>query len=225
MIIWPWPSLLAPQSEMWRPDPRPYQGQATLQGDEQVVYSGLSRWTARITLPVYSRDTIRAARALDWRLMGGINAVMVGPCDMLNAAEIAPRIGGITHSDGTTHSDGAGYSQGGVPSTVFEAAAQHTTTLVIAAGSVRGLTEGVYLGLGTGDARRIYGVIDVAAGPAPETYALTITPRLRAAVSVGAVIDWTYPRCPMRCETGGLPLEVQLARYGQAQATLYEVWE
>ncbi|MEN2980856.1 hypothetical protein P7L78_21935 [Tistrella bauzanensis] len=225
ILLYEWPSALRPAAEGWRPAPINRSGGRSLNSGEQVAYSGLSLITARITLPVYDTDTIRAARALDWGLMGRVNAVLVGPVDCINGAQIAPRIGGIPHSDGSLHSDGAGYSQGGVPTTILTDAALGATTLVIAEGSVTGLAPGVFLGLGSGAGQRLYGVVRLSPGPAPETRTLHIIPRLRVAVTAGAEINWGSARAPMRLDADdGLALETQLARYGTASATLTEYW-
>lgn len=61
MIIWDWPAVLVANAETFRIDERT--SDASFTGREQVVSSGLGRWTKRMTIPeTCSADDLMTVR-------------------------------------------------------------------------------------------------------------------------------------------------------------------
>lgn len=221
MITYDWPAVLVANAEMFRIDARTRSGGEGVNGREQVVFSGLGRWVATLTVPLHTPVKIRAMRSLLAKLDGRTNAVRVGPCDCRNGNQIIPVIGGIPYSDKSRHTDGAGFMQGGTAPTIAEDAAAGATQIKILNGStVLPVLEGTFLGVGG----YLYLIVGVTALPGEETL-LDIRPKLRTAVSEDDPIEWCHARAPMRLRADDSgAFELQLARTGTASLDLIEVW-
>jgi len=221
MLLIPFPVVLSPTLQNWWLDARTRSGGETVVGREQVVSSGLLRWQASLSFPLYSRETILAFRAWIAQMEGRGNRTLIGPCDCSTGNRLREVIGGIPHSDQTMHSDGAGYSQGGVPAEVVALAPIGTNQVrIYNASTETPILTGSYIGLGN----FLYLIIGAAPQAGNETV-LTLTPKLRAAVPVDTVVEWCKARCPMRLmadDTGRFDLS--LGRYGNATIDLVEVW-
>ena len=198
MLIYEWPTVLQITGRAWKLDARTKSGGDTVTGRGVVVSSGYGLWRATIIAPIRNRAQHLAARALEVQLGGAAHAVMVGPHDCVNAARISAYVDGIPHSDGTPHSDGAGYAQGGEPVRLIAPAAAGDVGLVISLGSAWRFDPGIYIGLGSGNSRRLYRVASISAGPAPETATLTVAPPLRSAAAIGAIVDVAAPATIMK---------------------------
>lgn len=222
MVIYDWPGILVANAEIFRLDARTRSGGETVQGREQVVSSGLARWTARLTVPLHTPAKIRAARSLLARLDGRANAVRVGPCDCRNGNQIIPLVGGIPYSPNRAfHTDGAGHSQGGkLPTVSADAGAGAVQVSVELGATAVPVLDGTFVGLGG------YLYVIVGATPQPgETALLDIRPRLRTALVAGDPVEWCHARLPMRLMTDDSgTFELQLARTGTATLDLVEVY-
>jgi hypothetical protein len=221
MLLIPFPGVLSPTVQNWWLDARTRSGGETVVGREQVVSTGLLRWRATLSFPLFNRQTILAFRAWIVQMEGRGNRTLIGPCDCSNGNRLAPVVGGIPHSDGTMHSDGAGYAQGGTSGEVVALAAVGTNQVRIYNGStVLPVLAGSFIGLGD----YLYVITAAAPQPGNETV-LTITPKLRAAVPIDTPVEWCRARCPMRLmadDSGAFDLN--LGRYGTANLDLVEVW-
>ena len=221
MLQIPFPTGLSPTLQRWWLDARARSGGETAEGREQVVSSGLLRWRATISFPLFNRQTILAFRGWHVQMEGRANRTLIGPCDCSNGNRLGPSLGGIPHSDQTMHSDGAGYAQGGVSGEVVALAAAGANQVRIYNGSTElPIVTGSFIGLGD------YLYVIVAAAPqANNETILTITPKLRAAVPIDTPIDWCHARCPMRLITDDSgAFDLSLGRYGNTTLDLVEVW-
>jgi len=221
MLLIPFPSVLSPTLQNWWLDARSRSGGETVAGREQVISSGLQRWRASMSFPLFNRETILAFRSWITQMDGRANRTLIGPCDCSNGNRLGPSIGGIPHSDQTMHSDGAGYAQGAVPGEVAAAASVGSNQVLIYNGSTEmPIQLGAFIGLGD----YLYVIIAAVPGSNNETL-LTLAPKLRATVPIDTPIDWCRARCPMRLmadDSGSYDLS--LGRYGTATLDLVEVW-
>lgn len=221
MIIYDWPMVLAANAERFHIDARTRSGGETTAGREQIVSSGVARWVATLTVPLYTPQTIRAMRSLLAKLDGRANGVRVRVCDCVNGNTLIPTIHDIRYSDKSRHSDTAGFMQGGTPPTIAADAAVGAAQIVILNGSTElPVLEGSFLGVG--------GHLYVVVGVTPEedeTTTLDIRPRLRTAIAVDDEVEWCNPTVPMRLtadDSGAF--ELQLSRTGVATLDLVEIY-
>lgn len=221
MLTIPFPSILVPTVQRWALDARTRSGGETVNGREQVVSSGLSRWKATLSFPLINREMILAFRAWITQMDGRANKTLIGPCDCSVGNRLAPMLGGIPHSDGTFHSDGAGYAQGAVPAETVGAVTAGANTVRIYNGSTElPILTGSFIGL----AGFLYVITSATPQPNGETI-LGIMPKLRSDVPDGSPVEWCHARAPMRLvsdDSGGFDLN--LGRYGNPTVDLVEVW-
>jgi hypothetical protein len=223
MIIYDWPPILSARAERFHIDARSRSGGETTNGREQIVSSGVARWVATLTVPLYSPQTIRAMRALLARLDGRANGVRVRVCECANGNVLIPVIGGIPYSPtGAFHTPtGAGLSIGGNAPYVLTSAAAGSTQVEIFNGSTElPVLEGAHFGLGG------YLYVIIGATPQPgESTLLDIRPRLRTAAAADDVIEWCSPTVPMRLSSDDSgAFELELSRTGTSVLDLVEIY-
>lgn len=225
------PPGLMMRSEMWHVDARTRSGGETINGREQVVFSGLGRWIASVTFAGFDPPSVRTIRALVAKMEGRLNAVRIGPCDCVNAPPNVPLVHGIPYSDNSRHTDGAGFAQGGVPPVVIEqvtnaqALAGAWSVKIMIGSTLVPIPEGVYIGL----AGRLYIVVGYTALE-NETAQLDLRPRIRPsttdpliAIPEGETVLWCGARCPMRFARDDVgQLMLQLGRTGEATFDMVE---
>lgn len=225
MITVPFPyGILSPTAETWAIDARTRSGGETINGREQVISSGLGRWRAvGLSFPLYSPETIRAARSWLALMDGRSNMTMLGPCDCRNGNQISPVIGGIPYSPtGAFHTPtGAGFSIGGtVPKVSVVAAAGAIQVQIDLASTALPLLTGTFIGLGG------YLYLVVGSTPQADEHALLdIRPKLRTALAVDAPVEFCHARAPMRLmsdDSGAF--ETQLSRTGTMTIDMIEVF-
>lgn len=222
MLTIPFPTVLSANVENWWLDARTRSGGETIDGREQVISSGLGRWRATVTIPLFERPRILAYRSWLIRMDGRSNLTNIGPCDCANGNVIRPLIGGIPYSpDEAFHTDGAGFSQGGNPASVTTIAAIGSTTVQIdLGGTASPPVAGSFVGLGG----YLYVVTSIIVLPG-ELATITVLPKLRTALAVDDPVEWCHARCPMRFlsdDTG--QFELTLGRFGTATLELVEVF-
>lgn len=221
MLMIPLPSILTANLEGWWLDARTRSGGESIEGRELVISSGLARWRATITIPLFERARILAYRGWLAQMDGRANMTMIGPCDCANGNRVAPLIGHIPYFDQVFHTDGAGFSQGGNdPDVVTVAPVGSNSVRIFLAGTQLPLVSGSFIGLGG----YLYVVTSVALQPGEEAI-LTFKPKLRAQVEVGTVVEWCHARAPMRLMSDDSGrFDLSLGRYGTATLDLVEVW-
>jgi hypothetical protein len=219
MLQIPWPSNVNANVENWWLDARTRSGGESLNGRELVTSSGLGRWRATLTIPLFERPRILAYRGWLAQMDGRSNFTNIGPCDCANGNRFSGMIGGIPHSDQTFHSDGAGYAQGGVGASIIDQVDSNTVDIYIGS-TEEPLLYGSYVGFG-GYFYVITGVTKLASAE----YRLTVMPRIRANVTDGNPVLWCDARAPMRLLTDDTgQFDLTLSRNGTATLELVEVF-
>jgi len=221
MLTIPFPTVLSANVENWWLDARTKSGGETIDGREQVISSGLGRWRATVTIPLFERPRILAYRSWLIRMDGRSNLTSIGPCDCANGNTIAPLIGGIPYSDGAFHTDGAGFSQGGNPAFVIDPVAVGSTSIHIDLGGTTLVpVTGSFVGLGG----YLYVVTGFTVLPGEEGL-ITVLPKLRTALGENDPVEWCHARAPMRLLTDDTgQFELTLGRFGTATIELVEVF-
>lgn len=112
-------------------------GQA-MNGEEQVIGTGASRWVWRLTLLIRNAGDARSWRATKTPLEGRLNYLRTRVCDRyrLTRREIGayPTSGpALPFSDGTSFSDDTGFQLAQPSTTLSEEAAEGDTSIVVAA--------------------------------------------------------------------------------------------
>jgi hypothetical protein len=225
MNVYPLNPILRPQIQSFDIDARTRSGgELAVTGREQVIGTGLGRWVANVQIRVHNQATVRAARALAWKMKGREHAVLMGPCDCSNASFAGNIITGIPYSQPggilTLHSDGTGFSQGGQLPVVLATSAYRNTFVDIIVNDAVSLGEGIFMGFGD----KLYGVVGVQT-LSPTTKRIHVEPSLREAVTTATPIRLCDARCPMRAVSDDVArLELNLSRWGTFTLNMYEVY-
>lgn len=226
-----WPiAALAPRDVAWRLDGRVISGPPSLTGLAQVSNTtGGGFWTCTFAdIPVGGPGPIRAARALEAVLDGGVTAIIV---PMRDLARAPGSLGGnwemgdpLAHSDGAFFSDGSGYEQGGASdgALTIEAGLRATEIqLRISGGEIFG---GEHFSADHNTAgRRLYRIARITADFGGGVYAVEIRPPLREALPAEAHLDFARPSCVMRlADPRSIQLGLELNRVGKISPTFVE---
>lgn len=210
-VLYDWPSGLVANAVTLRLDARTRGGGEGVNGREQVVSSGLSRWVATVTCPLHDRKSILAHALLLAQLDGRANTVKMPVCPGPIGSRVLPRINGVPYAGlGLNLRPGQLPESLGVAPTVRTTAEVGATEIVINAGTLVGLEPGVMFGLG----ERFYQVIEMH-GPTITT--VRFRPKLRFTIGAGTAVNWKQPRCVMRLRSDDSgAAEIQLSRIGSA---------
>ncbi|MFZ4165177.1 hypothetical protein [Brevundimonas sp. NPDC058933] len=193
MDIYPF-DLLPPATERWRLSSVALSG-----GVSPTRAPTLSRtdgggfwmcWMNEIEL--ITRPQIKAARALEASLDGGVTSIIVPAFDWVFSPET------VAHADGSPFEDGSLYLSSPVAATVTAPAALRATIL-----------QAMFVGGGPLEAGERFSIIHPTKGKrlytiarirdrVADTYTLEIRPPLREAVLAGAEVDVSTPGCVMR---------------------------
>lgn len=210
-VLYDWPSGLVANAVTLRLDARTRGGGEGVQGREQVVSSGLGRWVATVTCPLYNRTSILAHATLLALLDGRANTVKMPICPGPLGSRVLPLINGVPYAGlGLNLKPGQLPESLGVAPTVATTAAAGATEIIINAGTLVGLEPGVMFGLG----ERFYQVIEMH-GAVMTT--IRFRPKLRFTIGAGTAVNWKRPRCVMRLRSDDSgAAEIQLSRTGTA---------
>lgn len=219
METYSFPEALWAATQSWRLDARTRSGGATITGREPVVSSGLSRWMASVTYPLYSRATINAHAALLAQLDGRANAVRLPFCPGPLGARVLPLVNGIPYAGkGLFLRPGQTPESLGIEPKVAVTAPAGATEIIISMGTLTGLEPGVMFGLG----ERIFVVVEMH-GDTVTT--VRFRPKLRFQIAAGTAVNWKNPRCIMRLQADDSgAADIQLRRTGTATMDFVEVW-
>lgn len=186
--------LLPPGSERWRLT------SVAISGGVRVASGpGLARtdgggfWTCWMNeIELVTRAQIKAARALEAVLDGGVSSIVVPAFEWAFSPEL------VTHADGTPFADGSLYQTSSVASATTETAALRATSLRVS------FVGGVPLEAGerfsivhATKGKRLYTVARVQ-DVEPGGYRIEVRPPLREAVASGVGLDFSTPGCVMR---------------------------
>jgi len=194
MDYWPHAVFRAPEVR-WRLASATIQGGLPTLGPAKTSGTdGGGLWVCEMSgIWLRKREQIKAARALDVILDGGLNKIVVGSCESA-FAPWAKRGEPVPHSNGSPFSGAtfyAGVSPGG---RLIEAAPLRATTLRIA------LPSGVKLDGGEVISIRhpVHGERRYGIGRIGEDGVVAIRPPLREAVTAGTKVDFISGACVMR---------------------------
>ena len=185
-----------------------YQRRCLLGGSEQIVASAGSRWGASMTLPIFDNDGVLAMRALRSKLDGRANPIILPnfdgqrqswPIEAETGRVLTPR---VAHwLDGTRGLDGTAYAGEDIPDRA-EISGTVTTTAALGATQVKitmtqggPLKEGQQFGVFSLRLHEIAEVVSVVGA----VTTVNFRPRFRSQVVAGTAINFTHPKCLMRC--------------------------
>lgn len=163
-------------------------GGMALNGVEQVIGTGAFRWVWRAVMLVRNAADARSWRMTKALLQGRLNYLRATVCDRyrLNRREIGayPFTGpAIPYSDDETYSDGTGFALEQPGSELSASAAADATTVYIDAGSLGDyMSNGLFFSINDW----LYQV--TAWTVSGDDFALTFTPPLRDAASIGTEV-------------------------------------
>lgn len=139
MDFWPW-DLLTPQTERWRLQGVTLNGGVTLAGTTTVGRTdGGGLWVGEQTFLLHTRDQIKAARAIEASLDGGVGKIVAWSFELPFAPE-GLSLSEVPHSDGTPFSDGSEYLTvpHGAVTTADSALRATTLTVTMISGVIQG---------------------------------------------------------------------------------------
>lgn len=219
METYSFPAALSASSQSWRLDARTRSGGETVTGREQVVSSGLSRWIASLSIPLFNRQTILAHAALLAQLDGRANAVRLPFCLGTNGPRVLPLLNGRPYAGNKLWlRPGLRPEDLGIAPVVAVTAPAGATEIIINPGTLVGMEAGVAFGLG----ERLY-LCTSYHGAAVAT--IQFRPKLRFQINAGTPVVWKSPRCIMRLRSDDSgTADIQIGRTGGAQFEFVEVW-
>jgi len=219
-----WPrGLLPPREERLALSGMVTTGGMSIGGISQTTNStGGGFWTLQQTgIWVRTRDQVRAWRALEAILDGGVTGIIVPFCDRRFAPTSVTGI--VPHSDGAFFFDDTGYESGASAVTFDQDAALRATTVFLDVGAIE-LQGGEHFTVNHEGAPRLYRIARVIeqVGDVAE---VQIRPPLRAAVTAATDADFANPRCVMKLASADeMPLNLELGKSGQASVRFVEAF-
>lgn len=192
MDVYPF-DLLPPASERWHLSGVTIDGGAPVVGPPTKSRTdGGGFWMAWMNgIELVERRQIKAARALDVVLDGGLGRIIVPAFDWVNYP--AP----VAHSDGAAFSDSGVYLSGMVAASLTAPAALRATRLFIRFVGVEPLEGGERFSiLHLNKGKRLY-TIGRVSDLGADQYQIEVRPPLREACDREAQIDFTTPGCAM----------------------------
>ncbi len=222
-LVWPH-QLLRPKDTQWSPSAAGYQGGRPFSGaaPQAVSFTGGGLWKAKlIDVALRTREQVNAWHALEGMLTGGVQSIVVPRCDRRHGPR--PPVVGVPHDGGVTFDGGILYD--GPPdfeATLFANAQLRATSIRIARSGGRPLIGGEHFSVNHGGdlGWRLYRVVALGEGNWVD-----IRPPLRAAVTAGATLNFTLPRCEMRlANPAGMELTLGLLKYGSPTVEFIEAF-
>lgn len=219
-----WPSNLIPVRPMFRIKPMLSAGPRTFSGKKQLGGVDAGYWVATLdAFPIASPDQI-----LDWRgviaaMQGGLEDLIIGPFDELQApAEPGYPlfITDIPFSDGSRYSDGSGHSQKTVIVTLNANLPLRATQASLTKIAGAALRRGMYFSL-----RNRLHMITKEPQVSGSTITIQFLPPLRLPASAGDDVEFADPKatmCLSNPDGGDLPLDY--GRWSTPSIELEESW-
>jgi hypothetical protein len=208
MVNVAWPEKLRPQSFHYFHLDADTSGGVSLGGSEQFVAAGGSRWGASMSLPIFDREGVLAMRALRSKLDGRANPAILPnfdgqrlswPIEAETGRVLTPR---VAHwLDGTRGLDDTPYAGAEIPApaqisgTVTTTAALGATQVSITMAQGGPIEAGQQFGVFNLRLHEISEVVSVVGA----VTTVNFRPRFRSIVVAGTAINWTRPKCLMRC--------------------------
>lgn len=204
MLTWPW-ELFPPSTEGWRLTGVALNGGITVSSITRLARTdGGGLWTCRSgEIDLWTRGQIKAARALDALLDGGVTNIVVPsfeypfqprPLDFTGSPD-------VPHSDGSPFDDGGLYSGRTMEVVLAQDAPLRATTLRLLPLSLGPLEGGESFTIDhavRGPRKYLVGQVFPVDGDPDGAIDITFRPPLREAVLAGIDVDFDHPRCVMR---------------------------
>lgn len=191
MDYWPW-DLLTPREERWRLQGVAMSGGVSLAGSTRVARTdGGGIWVGEQSFLLTSRDQIKAARAIEASLDGGVGQIVAWSFE----APFAPEgltLSEVPHSDGAPFGDGSAYLTAPYGATTTADAALRATVLPIT--MISGVVQG----------GERFSIVHPTKGWRRYTVSrvdgdeITIRPPLREAASSGTELNFLRVGCACR---------------------------
>lgn len=195
--------------------PRTIEGAPSLDGASQAIASPAGVW--RITyegVPLNTPERIKAWRAIEAQAEGRTNALIVPTYDRPTLTPKVDLETRVPHSDGTPFDDGAEYYSSGQEIRVGANAAAWDTQLTVNKISGGRIDAGQHFSIG----ERLYRVKYVIS-----QQTIRIWPPLRAAISVGDLMEFAQPVCKVRLASdGAMNAPLTLSRFGVGNVSFIE---
>lgn len=190
MDFWPW-DLLTPNVERWRLQGVTVNGGVSLAGTPRVSRTdGGGIWVGEQTFLLHGRDRIKAARAIEAGLDGGVGEIVAWSFEEPFAPGLT--LESVPHSDGSPFSDGSEYltAPHGAVTTASAALRATTLSITMVSGVIQG-GENFSIVHPTKGWRR-YRIARVDGDE------ITIRPPLREAVEAGTELNFLRVGCACR---------------------------
>ena len=191
MDYWPW-DLLTPSSENWRLQGVTISGGFTVSGGTRMMRTdGGGLWVGEQTFLLHDRERIKAARAIEASLDGGVGQIVAWSFED-PFAPLGLALGSVPHSDGTPFGDGSEYASVPHGAVTTASATLRATSLSIT--MISGVIQGgerfsiVHPVKGW----RRYTISRVEGG------VITIRPPLREAIGIGTELNFLRVGCVCR---------------------------
>lgn len=190
-----WPRHLFPAMEIrWRLQNRVIGSGLPVIGPARPVGTiGAGLWVCEMSgIWLYTPEQLKAARALDMILDGGLTPLVVGSCETAFAPWAVPTEP-VSHSDGSPFADATFYAGDAPTGTVVSSAALRATSLQLALPEGVSLTGGEAFSIRHANkGERRYQVSRVSGDM------VTFRPELREAVPAGTEVHFADVGCVMR---------------------------
>lgn len=195
-------------------------------------FDGGGLWKATMTdVSLRTADQVRAWRALTAICDGIAQPIIVTMCDKRHFP--APLVNGgrlvalddVPHSDDASFDDDTDYASDVVEASLAVAAALRDTAITIDITAGGDLMGGEYFSIDHEDLRwRLYR-LRTAVDNGDGTWDCTIRPPLRAAVAIGAALQFDRPKCVMRLATPeAMDLTLSLRKFGKPTVSFIEAF-
>lgn len=189
-------------------------------------------WKATMNdVAIVTASHVRVWRALAAICDGGAQPLIVPMCDKRQFP--APLVNGaprysnadVPHSDNAPFNDDSLYESDVVSATLAAAAELRATAITIDLTASGDLQGGEHFSIDHDNLRwRLYR-IRTAVDNGDGTWACTIRPPLRAAVSVGMALQFDHPKCVMRLAShDAMDLSLDLRKFGRPSVTFIEAF-
>jgi hypothetical protein len=200
-------------------------GGLTISGTEQVVQSSSDFWEAEATIKIRSREQRLAFRAYQAQNWGRTGQWLIPVCDP--AYPVITIRGPDTFGSDFGADFGPDFSTARTPSvqivvtvaTVTNAAAKGDRNITFTMNSPP--LPGMYFSLGS----RLYLIGSVTPSSTTlRTYTANFAPKLRAATSIGATMEFANPRCLMRLAQDNIgQMNLDMLRFADVSLNFVEI--
>jgi hypothetical protein len=211
MAIVAWPDVLRPTSFGYYHLDSDVSGGRSVGGGEQFIASPGPRWGASMALPIHYDEQVLAVRALRSKLQGRANPVVLPnfdgrrvswPVEAGTGRVLTPRT--ASQLVGTYGLEGTAYAGAEIPPAAEINATVQTSVALRAVQMVINVAQGgpIKEGQQFGFAARLHEISEIVS-LAGTVATVKFWPPLRNAAPAGTILEFTRPKCLMRCVNMG----------------------